>query len=213
MDYKTNNPKVWAIPIKDNRESLIDISKKYRNLFYDRTRKNVYKLAKSGCKLRTGVAKRLGLAQKYLPKGIVLKIKEGYRPIAVQKIIFDEHLKYLRKKYPGKSQKYLKNKAVEYVAPPDNTPPHSTGGAVDLTLMTKNGKELDMGQTINNSGKESLTDYKHISSRARKNRKILIKAMRQAGFVNYPFEWWHWSYGDRYWAFMKGKKYAIYGSV
>jgi D-alanyl-D-alanine dipeptidase len=26
-----------------------------------------------------------------------------------------------------------------------------------------------------------------------------------AGFVNYPPEWWHWSYGDKYWAFISGR--------
>jgi zinc D-Ala-D-Ala dipeptidase len=47
----------------------------------------------------------------------------------------------------------------------------------------------------------------------RKNRLILLKAATQVGFVNYGFEWWHYSYGDKMWAFVKGKKEAIYGSV
>ncbi len=34
------------------------------------------------------------------------------------------------------------------------------------------------------------------------NRKILINCLERAGFINYPTEWWHWSYGDCYWAFM-----------
>jgi hypothetical protein len=25
--------------------------------------------------------------------------------------------------------------------------------------------------------------------------------MQAHGFVNYPTEWWHFSYGDRYWAY------------
>jgi len=29
--------------------------------------------------------------------------------------------------------------------------------------------------------------------------------------VNYPTEWWHWSYGDRYWAFVTGAPHALYG--
>jgi D-alanyl-D-alanine dipeptidase len=31
--------------------------------------------------------------------------------------------------------------------------------------------------------------------------------------VNYPTEWWHWSYGDRYWALMTGAPAALYGPV
>jgi D-alanyl-D-alanine dipeptidase len=30
--------------------------------------------------------------------------------------------------------------------------------------------------------------------------------------VNYPTEWWHWSYGDRYWALMTGAPAARYDS-
>ena len=37
--------------------------------------------------------------------------------------------------------------------------------------------------------------------------------LRGAGLVNYPTEWWHWSYGDRYWALMTGATAAVYGPV
>lgn len=210
---KINDPAVLKIRIKDNDEPLVDILKKYPELFYDQSRKNVYKYATANCRLRVSVVKRLTVAQKLLPKGIVFKIKEGFRPMAVQKKVFNEHMTYLRKKWPGKSKTFLKAKAVEYVAPLDIVPPHTTGGAVDLTLMTINGKELDMGQRINDSGSAGLTNAKNISAKAKKNHKILIKAMTKVGFVNYPFEWWHWSYGDRYWAFIKKQHHSIYGSL
>ncbi len=28
-----------------------------------------------------------------------------------------------------------------------------------------------------------------------------------------PTEWWHWSYGDRYWALVTGAPAALYGPV
>ncbi len=37
-------------------------------------------------------------------------------------------------------------------------------------------------------------------------------ALNVVGFVNYPTEYWHWSYGDRYWAYVKQQPFAIYGS-
>jgi D-alanyl-D-alanine dipeptidase len=37
--------------------------------------------------------------------------------------------------------------------------------------------------------------------------------MRATGFVNYPTEWWHWSYGDRYWAYALGKRIAFFGAA
>jgi D-alanyl-D-alanine dipeptidase len=45
---------------------------------------------------------------------------------------------------------------------------------------------------------------------ARRNRQILIGALASVGMVNYPTEWWHWSYGDRYWAFMSRAEHARY---
>ena len=30
--------------------------------------------------------------------------------------------------------------------------------------------------------------------------------MTSAGFVNFPAEWWHWSYGDREWANLQKNK-------
>jgi D-alanyl-D-alanine dipeptidase len=33
------------------------------------------------------------------------------------------------------------------------------------------------------------------------------------GLVNYPTEWWHWSYGDRYWALLTGAAHATYGPI
>lgn len=58
----------------------------------------------------------------------------------------------------------------------------------------------------------TYTYSKYISKEAENNRKILIKAMEKAGFINYPTEWWHWSYGDCYWAYFN-KCDAIYSPV
>lgn len=44
-------------------------------------------------------------------------------------------------------------------------------------------------------------------------RKIMSAVLEKVGFVNYPFEYWHWSYGDRYWAYHKKETHAIYAST
>ena len=46
---------------------------------------------------------------------------------------------------------------------------------------------------------------------ARRYREILGQAMDAAGFINYPQEWWHWSHGDRYWAFQTSAEATLYG--
>jgi len=42
---------------------------------------------------------------------------------------------------------------------------------------------------------------------------LLGRVLGGAGLVNYPTEWWHWSYGDRYWALMTGAPAALHGPV
>jgi len=46
-----------------------------------------------------------------------------------------------------------------------------------------------------------------------KNRILLRYLLKKQGFAPYDGEWWHFSYGDREWAFYYKKKNAIYGQV
>ncbi len=61
-----------------------------------------------------------------------------------------------------------------------------------------------MGTPVNASPEASdngcFTAAPNISRTARANRDILTRALSAAGLVNYPTEWWHWSFGDCYWA-------------
>ena len=76
------------------------------------------------------------------------------------------------------------------------------------TLADAHGRELDMGTRMNALPEESAgacyMQADNISSKARSHRDILSTALIAAGLVNYPTEWWHWSYGDRYWALTTG---------
>jgi len=106
--------------------------------------------------------------------------------------------------------------ASRYVAPP-HVAPHVSGAAVDLTLADGAGAELDMGTRVNATPEESgggcYTAAQNISTTGVQNRAILIRAMGPAGLVNYPTEWWHWSYGDRYWALQADVRHARYGPI
>ena len=67
-----------------------------------------------------------------------------------------------------------------------------------------------MGWGFNQPGEGSRAAAP-VTKAARRHRDILASAMDAAGFINYPAEWWHWSYGDRYWAFQTGHGTALYG--
>jgi D-alanyl-D-alanine dipeptidase len=161
------------------------------------------------------VLDRLVVAASKLPSGVRLCIEEGYRPVALQRRLFDDYVSALRARLGPLPEELLLEEASRYVACADGVPPHATGGAVDVTLWSSGGQELDMGSTSDDTplanGSRNYTSSNAVSRAARDHRAVLTDAMARAGFVNYPAEWWHWSYGDQYWAFQSSRPYAIYG--
>src|SRR5512139_3049553 len=109
--------------------------------------------------------------------------------------------------YPASSRDEVVRLASRFVSPPD-VAPHPTGAAVDVLLRDAAGREVDMGCPIDASPEASsglcFTNHPDVSRTGRRARAELSAAMETAGFVNYPTEWWHWSFGDRYWAMATG---------
>ena len=135
--------------------------------------------------------------------------------MVIQKKIYQDTFEKTKKNNLGWSLEQLKEEVSKFIAPLDIVPPHSTGGAVDVSIIGPNGKNMSMGTKIGQDTdlEKTRTDSDKISKVAVKNRKLLSEVMFKAGFVNYPTEWWHWSYGDRYWAAASDKKYSIYKSI
>ncbi|SES45531.1 M15 family metallopeptidase [Psychrobacillus sp. OK032] len=166
--------------------------------------------------VRLSVAKKLSLAKNFLPKDIRFFIKEGYRSLDIQEIAFKRSLQRVKENSPYQDLDYLIAEASKYVAPP-NVAPHPTGGAVDLTLIDSDGIELDLGTPFDaiphETDNATFFDATNISIEAIQNRQILAHALQSVGFVNYYTEWWHWSYGDKYWAVMNDVDEALYNHV
>ncbi|MDJ0463922.1 M15 family metallopeptidase [Streptomyces sp. H27-C3] len=166
------------------------------------------------CYLREGVLGRLVKAQASLPRGLRLLYVEGYGPLSLQRHHFEEYAGQLRTAHPEWSAEQVASAASRYVSPP-HIAPHSAGAAVDLTLADADGRELDLGTPMNASPEDSAdacyTSADGIGDEARARREILGAALTAAGLVNYPTEWWHWSFGDRYWAHATGTDGALYG--
>ena len=206
---------IIKIPIKDNAEKLVNLKDFCPEIIIsiDPKSRKIQQLPKDTCYIRESVTKRLCKAQRFLPKDYHLMIWEGHRPLKVQKNMYSDLYNKLKNKHPNCTKEKLKQETDKFVAPIEIVPPHSTGGAVDLTIIGPNGKQLDMGTKLDTFTKKSHTYSKEISKQTMTNRKLLIKVMTKAGFINYPIEWWHWSYGDRYWAAVLKKKYSIYNGI
>jgi D-alanyl-D-alanine dipeptidase len=138
--------------------------------------------------LREGVLARLLEAQRSLPDGVRLLFVEGYRPPALQRFYFERYADELRAGNPGWSAAEVRDAASRYVSPPEIAP-HSAGAAVDLTLMSAAGRELDMGTRVNASPEESdaacYTDARNVTPGARDNRRMLGDALTAAEHAIY----------------------------
>lgn len=205
------DPAVAAVPVVECGSPLVDLHG--TTLALDDRKRDP---AGAFALLRAELVDRLVEAQRRLPDGLALLVVEGYRPPALQRSYFDEYRDQLRRLRPGLPAAELDLAASRYISPPA-VAPHCAGAAVDLTLRTAEGRELDLGTPVNATPEESrggcCTGSDAVVGVPRENRQVLVTALGSVGLVNYPTEWWHWSAGDRYWATVTGAATACYGPV
>ncbi len=105
--------------------------------------------------------------------GLGLKVWDGFRPLAAQwkfwELVPDER----------------------YVSDPRKGGRHTRGTAVDLTLITNEGKELVMPSEFDDFSEKAHQDYMGVSDEAIRNRTFLREVMERHGFIGLPTEWWH----------------------
>lgn len=126
------------------------------------------------CLVLKEVAMNLCQVQEELEaQGLGLKIWDGYRPVAAQwkfwELVPDER----------------------YVSDPRKGGRHTRGTAVDITLITKDGKELLMPSAFDDFSEKAHRNYMDTSDEAIRNRELLQLVMEKHGFIGFPCEWWH----------------------
>jgi len=168
--------------------------------------------------VRAGVLTRLQQAAASLPESVALIIFDGYRPLSVQRYLFDTYSQEIAKHEPHLTAEEIDRKVRHFVAAPVadplRPPPHRTGGAVDVYLVDAvTGEELPMGTAPDEMAEASVTRWfeENTHEPFTSNRRLLWHAMTDAGFANYPGEWWHYEYGNQRWANITDAPHAIYG--
>lgn len=111
-------------------------------------------------------------------KDLGLKIWDGYRPHAVQKIFWNL--------VPD----------PRYVGDPNVGSKHNRGAAVDLTLIDKQGRELPMPSTFDDFSERAHRSFTECNAERLANVQILTAAMVSAGFQCSESEWWHFEDPD-----------------
>lgn len=213
------------IPIQDCGESLIpipvDISLElphpYVKLGAEYGNKSPY------C-LRQGVVRALIEAQSLLAKRYPqwkIRIYDAYRPVSVQQYMVNytydllvKQQKLQEQQLSAQQRQDLWSQVYQLWAIPSldtkTPPPHSTGAAVDVTIVDERGAMLDMGGEIDELSERSHPNY-YLNDRDEErqqyhfNRQLLYRVMTQAGFYQHPNEWWHFSLGDQMWAWLHNK--------
>lgn len=128
------------------------------------------------CFLRLKTVKALIKAnEEFLKKGYKIKIFDCYRPVDIQK----------------KMWQIIPNPS--YVADPSKGSIHNRGGAVDITLVDQKGNEIDMGTQFDYFGIEASHNYPNLSQEIKNNRVLIKTIMISNGFNAFESEWWHYN--------------------
>lgn len=204
---KIEVPSISSYTVNSKDEALVALSKAgflVDSYYYLRGIAGAYK----DCYVRESLVSMLKKAEGFLPDGLRLKVYDGYRPICVQQRLWNYHKGILKLENPDMDDEELDFKTSFYISKPsyDEERPslHNTGGAVDVILVTDTGHALNMGTLYgdftNRAWTNHFEDFDECAE-VRDNRRILYNAMIEAGFTNLPSEWWHYDYGNKFWAY------------
>lgn len=162
-------------------------------------------------RLRAEVVVRLLEAQDALPDGFTWTLLDGWRTREFQA----ELLAHYREATDEPLDLYVSDPASAVLMPP-----HTTGGAIDLTVAV-DGVPLALGTDY-----DSFHDAAHVRALDdldddddeqrvldRDLRRLMGHALIGAGFAPYPLEWWHWSYGDQRWAAFVERDQTLYSPI
>jgi zinc D-Ala-D-Ala dipeptidase len=129
--------------------------------------------------LRRSVALLLArVARSLEPRGLRLVGFDGYRPLSLQKLLWELC------------------PVVGYVAPPERGSNHNRGSAVDVGLADLEGRRLEMPSDYDEFTERSHHTYEGGSEQARRNRALLRAAMEAETFSANRMEWWHYDAPD-----------------
>jgi D-alanyl-D-alanine dipeptidase len=136
--------------------------------------KKVYPI--SLCALQICTARKLiEVNKELLAKGLRIKIWDAYRPLSVQKIMWDTM------PVDGFVANPFKGGSI-----------HNGGFAVDVTLVDMEGRELEMPTEFDDFSEKASRKSIEMTEAAAKNLSILTETMTRHGFKTINTEWWHY---------------------
>ncbi len=167
----------------------------------------------SDWRIRRVVRDKVLRCSQSLQEGLCLMIFEAFRPRARQWELWNPVYEQITQDHADWSKDQVYTEASRWVSPPDGFGSgHQAGAAIDVKLALADRTELDFVGPMNGLSGIAPTAWP-VSPEIRKNRDMLVEALHGFGMVNYPEEWWHFSYGDRLWAEVTGRNEAFFAPI
>jgi zinc D-Ala-D-Ala dipeptidase len=174
--------------------------------------------------LREGqIAGFVDVARRLYRRGWILRVEDGYRTRTMQKDIgktpslFDVILKKVVWELGGQTPDpaFLFKRLLTLVAQMPKTAPHMSGAAIDISVLERStGEEVDRGGPYLEMTELTPMDSPFVSPLAQLNRQEITAIFREGGFVEYPFEFWHYGSGEVFEECVRGTGRPVrYGPV
>ena len=162
-------------------------------------------------------------AQRLNSRGWVMRIEDGYRSRTMQKglgladYVFDVVFRKVIWELDGQTPEpdFLFKRLLGLVAQIPKVGTHMSGSAIDVSVLDRDtGEEIDRGKPYLELSELTPMNSPFISQEAMRNRQKITAIFRESGFVEYPYEFWHYSSGDAYDQLLRDTgKPARYGAV
>jgi zinc D-Ala-D-Ala dipeptidase len=156
-------------------------------------------------------------------RGWILHVEDAYRTRIMQKdvgltpALFDVILSKVFWELDGRTPDaaFLFKRLLTLAAQAPSTAAHMSGSAIDISVLDRaSGEEIDRGGPYLEMSELTPMDSPFVGDHARRNRREITAIFRESGFVEYPYEFWHYSSGDARDECLRGTgRPARYGAV
>jgi len=156
-------------------------------------------------------------------RGWIMRVEDGYRNrtmqkgIGLQPQVFDVVLQKVIWELNGRMPEpaFMFKRLLTLAAQIPSTGTHMSGSAIDISVLERNtGAEVDRGGPYLEMSEWTPMNSPFVTPQAQRNRQEITAIMRESGFLEYPYEFWHYDSGTAAYESSRGMgRPAPYGAV
>jgi len=163
----------------------------------------------------------LAVARAMNDRGWALHVEDAFRSrdmqreLSLQDYTFDVILDRVRWELGGRTPgaEFLFRRCTVLVATSPKVATHMSGSALDVSVRRRDGGEVDRGGPYLEMSERTPMDSPFVGREGRRNRRAITAIFARFGFAAYPYEFWHYSKGDAFEAYLRGGGPGRYGPV